>query len=215
MSMETTAKVQMLQISSVKRVHSKAILILSNGTSVCMPRIMLRERPYRSGMPFDPQSFEVFLRERSYSFAIEKSIALLASRARTEKEIEDYLRLNAYPEITIARVMSRLLDAGYLNDSDFAAAWAQSRNSKNLGGKRIRMELRNKGVAQEDIEAAMASLDESDVFSSAVRAAEKAARGKQFTSPADRQKIIAALARRGYDFTLAKQALQHIIDRSE
>ena len=180
-----------------------------------MPRAMLRERPYRSGMPFDHASFDSFLRERSYSFAIDKAVGLLASRSRTEKEIADYLQKNAYPETTIARVMARLQDSGYLNDSDFAANWTTSRSAKGLGTRRIRMELRQKGIDQETIDAALAELDDSDILASAVQAARKAMRGKNLSSASDRQKIIAALARRGFDFSISKQALQHIIDQSE
>ncbi len=180
-----------------------------------MPRAMLRERPYRSGMPFDRTSFDLFLRERSYSFAIEKAVGLLAARSRTEKEIEAYLRRNAYPETTVARVMARLYESGYLNDSTFAANWTASRNAKGLGERRIRMELRQKGVASSTIDAALSNLDDSAVLASAIKAAEKASRGRNLSSPADRQKTIAALARRGFDFSTVKQALQHVINQSE
>lgn len=172
-----------------------------------MPRAMLRERPYRGGMPFDRASFDAFLRERAYPFAMDKAIALLASRARTEKEIVDALRRNAYPEEAIARVMARLLEANYLSDADFASHWAASRANKGMGFRRIRMELRQKGVAQEEIDKALSAIDEDDMMSGAIKTAVKAARGKDLSSPLDRQKILAALVRRGYAFSTAKQAL--------
>jgi len=202
-----------LIISSVKRVQGRATLTLSNGETVSMPRAMLRERPYRSGMPFDKTAFDAFMQERSYHFAMDKAIALLASRARTEKEIVGALRKNAYPEQTIARVMARLLEAGYLNDADFAQHWAVSRANKGMGTRRIRMELRQKGVSQEEIDAALSSVDEDDMMTAAIKIAEKSARGKDLSSPSDRQKIMAALARRGYDFSVARQALIHITNQ--
>ena len=72
-----------LTISSVKRVHGRACLILSSGETLAMPRAMLKERPYRGGMPFDRAQFHAFLLERSYPFALDKAVSLLASRART------------------------------------------------------------------------------------------------------------------------------------
>ena len=141
---------------------------------------------------------------------MDKAISLLASRARTEKEVVDALSRNAYPEETIARVMARLLEAGYLNDADFAEHWVASRANKGMGARRIRMELRQKGVSQEEIDEALCSIDEDEMRSGAVKVAEKAARGKDLSSPADRQKIMAALARRGYDFATAKQAIQSL-----
>jgi len=202
---------QKLTLSSVKRVHGRADLILSNGEVLSMPRIMLKERPYRSGMPFDRHLFDTFIRERSYSFGLEKAIALLASRARTEKEIVDSLRKNAYPEAAIARVMARLHEAGYIDDADFAEQWTAARISKGLGTRRIRMELFRKGVSQEDIDETLSSIDEQDIMASALKSAQKAARGKDLSLPAERQKVIASLARRGFDYSLARAALDELM----
>lgn len=203
---------QKILIVSVKRVHGRATLTLSNGESIAMPRAMLRERPYKSGMLFERQAFDTFIRERSYPFALEKAITQLAARARTEKEIVDSLRKNAYPEETIAKVMSRLHEAGYINDADFATQWTVSRASKGLGMRRIRMELRLKGVNQQEIDHALSELDDDELLQSAYKAAQKFARGKDISSPGDRQKILAALARRGFDFSLARQVLQMLME---
>ncbi|MBP3522907.1 MAG: regulatory protein RecX [Clostridia bacterium] len=201
-----------LTISSVKRVHGRASLILSSGETLPMPRAMLKERPYRGGMPFDRAQFHAFLLERSYPFALDKAVSLLASRARTEKEIVSALRQNAYPEQTIARVMARLHDEGYINDAAFAGQWASARTAKGMGARRIRQELRLKGVSQSDIDEALNSVDEEETMDAAVQAAEKASRGRNPSDPADRQKIIAALVRRGYDFSTAKTALQRLMN---
>jgi len=201
-----------VRIASVKRVHGRAILTLSTGETLPMPRAMLRERPYKSGMLFDRQAFDCFIRDRSYPFALEKAITQLASRSRTESEIVDCLRKNAYPETTIAKVMAWLLEAGYINDADFAVRWTSARAAKGLGSHRIRMELRKKGVNQEEIDQAISNVNDDDLMSGALKAAQKAARGKDLSSPVDRQKVLAALARRGYDFSLARQALKTLMD---
>jgi len=197
-----------IRISSVRREHGKATLTLSNGEIRVMPRALLKERPYKGGMPFDDESFSLLIKERSYPFAMDKAISLLSMRARTEKEIVDALRRNVYPEETIARVMQRLHEAGYINDSDFAAQFSASRTSRGMGTMRIRMELRKKGVDHETIEETLSFLDRDDILSSAIRMAKKAAQGKDMNDRADRQKILSALARRGYDFQTARQALE-------
>ncbi len=201
-----------LKIVSVRREHGKAILTLSSGEVRPMPRAMLKERPYKSGMPFDEQSFAVFLKERSYPFAMEKAVALLSMRARTEKEIVDALRKNVYPEETIARVMQRLHEAGYINDGNFSAQFSASRLSRGMGTMRIRMELRKKGVNAETIDETIAAFDPDDVLAGAVKMARKAAQGKDLDDRADRQKILAALARRGYDYQTARQAIDALND---
>jgi len=171
---------------------------------------MLKECPYKSGMPFEPDKHRNLMENRSYHFAMEKAAACLASRARTEKELVDALRKNAYPEHAIAKVMAYLTEAGYMNDMAFAQQWASSRVHKGLGSRRIRQELRQKGISQADIDEAVSDLDEEELLSAAIKIAEKAAKGKDLASPSDRQKVLAALARRGYDYSLARQVLEHI-----
>lgn len=201
-----------LLLTSVKRVHSQAILTLSNGETLKMPRALLKERPYRAGVPFDRAGFDAFMQARSYPFAMEKAVALLATRARTEQEIATALRQNAYPEEAIARVMARLLEAGYLSDSAFAEQWASSRAAKGLGARRIRMELRQKGIESDEIDHALSHMDDTLLREGAWKAAQKAARGKDLSLPAERQKVLAALARRGFDYSLAKACLQRLLE---
>ena len=210
-----TQQTASLTVAHVKRIHGKAQLTLSNGETLIMPRALLRERPYRGGMPFDRAAHDALITTRPYPFALEKAISLLAARARTEREIVTALRENAYSEETIARVMARLHEAGYIDDADFADQWAASRASKGMGSRRIRMELRQKGVESEAIDRALSSMDEDALFDGALQAARKTARGKNLSLPADRQKVLAALARRGFDFALARRALQAVIDETD
>ena len=202
-----------LSIKSVRRVHSRAVLTLSNGETRVMPRALLRERPYRGGVPFDEAAFEALLRERSYPFALERAVSLLAVRARTERELRDALHQCAYSEVVIDRVIARMNEAGYIDDADFASQWAASRTGKGLGTRRIAMELRQKGVDAEQIEQALGQIDEEERTESALRAAQKAARGRELSSPADRQKVFAALMRRGYDSASAKKAIAALRDQ--
>lgn len=200
---------------SVRRVHSRAMLTLSSGETLVMPRAMLKERPYRGGMPFDRASHEAFLRDRAYPFAMEKAVALLAMRARTERELRESLRLAAYPEPVIERVIERMNEAGYIDDTDFAKNWAASLASKGLGARRIGMELRQKGVGQETIEATLSEIDEDDLWEGALQSARKASRGKDLSSPSDKQKIAAALLRRGYDYATARRAIAALLEEEE
>lgn len=199
-------------IKSVKRNQGKAEILLSTGELIVMPRGMLKERPYQSGMPFDAAQHDHFIATRSYAFALDKAISLLAVRARTEREITDALRKCAYLEPVIARVMARLLEAGYINDADFAEHWAASRVNKGMGTIRIRMELRQKGVPSSEIDDAVAGMDYNIVIAGAKKAAQKAARGRDLSDRKEQQKVLAALSRRGFDFQTAKRALQMLLD---
>ncbi len=199
-----------LTLASVRRDHGRALLTLSTGETIAMPRAMLRERPYRGGAPFDRAAFDAFMEKRAPAFALERAVSLLSVRERTEGELRAALERSAYPDFAVDRALSRLAEAGYLNDADFAARFASSRSARGLGERRIRMELRRRGVASEEIDGAMDALDGDARRDAALLAARKAARGRDLESPDDRRKLLAALARRGFDYTLAKEALARI-----
>ncbi len=195
----------------IDRQGGKAVLTLSTGETLCMPRAMLKERPYRAGAPFDRSAFDDFMRERAYPFAMQKAVALLSVRSRSAREIRCALLSCAYPEETIARVLSRLEDAGYIDDMDFAAQYASSRAERGLGPRRVAMELRQKGLGDSEIRDAMAAFDEDAQLESALLAAKKASRGRDLTNRSDRQKVLGALSRRGFSVGVARRALELLL----
>lgn len=204
-----------VMLVGVKREKGRALLTLSTGETLAMPRAMLKERPYRGGVPFDRASFDAFLQNRSYPFAMERAASLLAVRARSKKELRDALSLCAYPENTVARVLDALEEARYLSDEDFASQWAASRQAKGLGARRIRQELRRKGIDDDAFAEASDILNEESQLQAALVCARKAARGKDLNDPNDQRKLLASLARHGFDFSLAKQALASLLSEEE
>ena len=73
---------------------------------------------------------------------------LLSRRALTERELRTKLGAAgyAYPEIrdTVAECRRR----GFVNDEQFAADYAEILASRGLGGRRIRLALRQRGIPQ-------------------------------------------------------------------
>lgn len=146
---------------------------------------------------------------------MEKAVALLAMRPRTQQEIADALRKNAYPARTIARVMARLDEVGYINDTNFAEQWATSRTGKGMGARRIRMELRCKGVDGDAIDEALSSIDEDEMLSGALKRREKLHPARIFPIQRTGKRFSPALARRGYGYSEAKQALDMLKEESD
>ena len=51
-----------------------------------------------------------------------------------------------------------------------------------------------------------------DRMDGALKAGQRAARGRDLTQSAERQKVIAALARRGYDYAIARAVLEQLME---
>src|SRR3989338_10427961 len=85
---------------------------------------------------------------------------LLKFRASSEKEIRDRLKQKGFPPEIISQTVEYLYRLKYLNDREFAAAWTNSRLNKPLGVRRIRLELKQKGVSEDIIAEAWDSVRE-------------------------------------------------------
>jgi len=88
--------------------------------------------------------------------AKEKAFRLLAVRARSKKELVDRLARESYCSEIIDNVIKDLGRIGLIDDAEFAASFARHRMAtKPVGEKRLRLELRRKGVAEADIDRAV------------------------------------------------------------
>jgi len=77
---------------------------------------------------------------------------LLKFRLRSADELAKRLKHKKFPEETTKRVISFLKEKRFIDDTLFAKAWLDSRLKKSLGLRRIRQELKLKGVDKEIVE---------------------------------------------------------------
>jgi regulatory protein len=132
-----------------------------------------------------------------------KALDLISRRLRSEREIRDYGFRKQWSKENIERVIGRLYEHGYLDDTKFAAAYLRSLAANRSDSKRqVQLALRKKGIKPEIIEKA---LNESEEYS------ESAALQKLIAKKANRyddeKKFIAYLAKRGFQYEDIKQAL--------
>jgi regulatory protein len=87
-------------------------------------------------------------------------IRLLEVRPRTRAELDTALRRRGVDDDVITEVLDRYSDVGMIDDEAFARAWVTSRHhSKGLARRALAGELRRKGVADDDLGAALDELD--------------------------------------------------------
>ncbi|MBO5534719.1 MAG: regulatory protein RecX [Clostridia bacterium] len=189
-----------LTILSISRRAGMNTLSLSDGSELSLPHSLFLKCPWRTGSAISPDAFHAWVAENEYSSALERAGHSLSAKNRSEKEMKETLLRAGYSELCTLRVIDRLRKLGYLDDSVYASSFARQRSSLGYGENRIRQELRMKGIPEEEVQAAIGELS-GDVQNERIRkAAEKAARGKDLSSFKDRQRVKAALARRGFDF---------------
>src|ERR1700742_1734755 len=83
-------------------------------------------------------------------------LRLLTLAPRTRAQLADALRKKDIPDDAAEAVLSRFEDVGLIDDAAFARAWVESRHhSRGLAGRALSAELKQRGVAPDEIKAAI------------------------------------------------------------
>jgi len=90
------------------------------------------------------------------------AVRALGRQMRSEAELRRLMTTRAEPgergEAAVRSVIARLKEHGYLNDQSFAETYARLRQeNEKLGARRIRQDLRQKGIRSEVVEEAVAA----------------------------------------------------------
>jgi regulatory protein len=95
---------------------------------------------------------------------------LLANRARTRSQLAAALaRRGVEPEIA-AEVLDGLGAAGLVDDAAFSTAWVQERQARRgLSRTALAVELRHRGVAEEDLQTAVSAVTDDAELAAARR----------------------------------------------
>ncbi len=179
---------------------------LSDGTEQTVDRQTFDESPYRVGEEITEAQWEQLLALSQYNRARERALYLLGLRDYACRELEQKLLTEANPEIA-ASVVARLVEVGLLDDSRYAARMARHMSEyKQYPRRRILQELSRKGVAPAVAQAAVEEIDGTD-FQQVLALLEKKYYNKLNTLD-ERQRVVAALARRGFPYSAIRQAME-------
>jgi regulatory protein len=144
------------------------------------------------------------------SQALDQAVRLLARRPYSSAEIRRHLESKQVASPIVEEVLTRLERLEYVDDRAFAQYWIENREQFGPRGPRaLRYELRQKGVADDVIQAA---LDELDTHDSAYRAARAQARRWRGLSQQDfRNRLGSFLARRGFEYDIVREVANQLI----
>lgn len=143
--------------------------------------------------------------ESEKNTAFDKALTHLSATRKTEKQIREYLTGKGYLSAVIEYAIEKLRSYNFLNDGEYAEAYVESA-AKRKGGRLIRMELRGKGVSDEEIDAALSAQEEGAEERAAKEILSKYMRGKTCDT-ATLQKAYRYLLGKGFDYDAAKAAL--------
>jgi regulatory protein len=146
--------------------------------------------------------------------AREICLRLLAAAPRTRAQLASALRRRRVPDEVAEAVLGRLADVRLIDDSAFARAWVETRHhGRGLARRALSAELRQRGVAAEEVRAAVGSLRDQDELAAARRLVARrveASRGRPL--PTRVRHLVGMLARKGYPAGLAYQVVREALE---
>jgi regulatory protein len=167
----------------------------------------------KKGMEVTADQLRAVWRDEECYKARDKAAHYLSFRARSQKEMADYLAGKGYDEEVVANTIEWLLTYGYLNDEQFARQWVESRmRSKPRGKAMLRWELKQKGIGRDEVEEALTEFVDEDVEIEAAMNLLKKKIGRKsidFTMD-ERKKLAQFLARRGFPSSIIYESIRRL-----
>jgi regulatory protein len=142
-------------------------------------------------------------------------LRLLSAAPRTQAQLAAALRRRGVPDDAAATVLERFAEVNLIDDVLFARAWVESRHhGRGLAGRALGAELRQRGVATDDIETALRQLDPEQELATARELVERRLPGTGgMPVPARMRRLTGVLARKGYPPGLAYRIVREALEQ--
>ncbi len=170
-----------------------------------MKLVTVMQYRLKAGMEVTEDMLSEVQLESEKETALDKALFHITAAMKTEREIRDFLRRKGYLDGVCDYVVDKLKEYNFLDDKAYACAYAESMSMKK-GVRLIAMELKQKGISDEAIGAAISEISCED--EAAKNALEKYLRGKDVSDRNVIRKAYAHLLSKGFGYDVARRALE-------
>ena len=192
-----------------KKSKSQVDLYLDGILSLTLTSSVVDHSNIHSGQTITPTDVESLRQADGIQRAFDRSIQYLSYRPRSTSEIKRKLEQLKFDSATIEKVITRLSNSGYINDTTFTSFWKENRQSFSpRSSARLAQELRQKGI---DLDIIAESISDVDDEETAYEAAAKKARAlvtKPF--PEFQKKLRSLLLYRGFNYQVIEITIKKL-----
>lgn len=165
------------------------------------------------GQTVSPETLSEIQLESEKNTALDKALTHVSATRKTEKQVRDFLSGKGYLPAVVDYAIEKMKGYNFLNDGEYAEAYIESAGKKK-GSRLIKMELKSKGVSDEEIDGALSAVDSETQIEAAKAVLQKYMRGKT----ADRETLHKAyryLMGKGFEYETARVALASLGELDE
>lgn len=183
----------------------KCKVLLEEGFAFVLYRGEAERFQLREGADLSQERYRQIESEILDKRARERCFALLKTRDRTGRQLEDKLKEDGYPQAVIQRTMDFLRTKGYFDDQSYARRYVELGASRK-SPRQMAWELERRGVDRDQIRQALTEAAPSEEETIRALARKKAADYDRLTGQ-ELYKLYAYLARRGFSYEAIRRAL--------
>lgn len=167
----------------------------------------------RVGQTVNVNELQALARAEELRRARDSALHFLGYRDRSRQEVRRRLAQKGYDPELVEETLQALDRSGLVNDAEFSRSWVRARTgSRPMGPNRIAAELRQKGVERELIDEALAPVDpEAELGLALAVGRRKVEQLRREDIRTARQKLGAALMRRGFSWEVCSKALDILL----
>jgi len=203
-----------------KKDSANVIIEFDNGEPLFLSVEIFMKSGLRKNDEISEDRFLFLVRENRIFHIKQRAFRYLGRRLHSKSELKVKLLQKGYESELIGEVLTELENKDYLDDAEFAKAFAGEKiKSKQWGEKKLRAELIKKGINSDIISNALKNVISDEVnFNNASKAAEKkyiSLKNKNLEVANIRNKLFAFLNSRGFDYDIIKKVCENIMDKSQ
>jgi regulatory protein len=139
--------------------------------------------------------------ESDYKKCRRYALYLLNRRAYTAHKLKEKLKEKEYSRDSREKVAQECIDQGCLNDRLWAESFVRVQIAKKYGRTVIAQKLRMKGIEGDLIQEVLEKYLHEDSSQCIQELLETRYRNRDLEDPREKQKVIASLLRRGFDYS--------------
>lgn len=167
----------------------------------------------KTDQTIDEKEFERVKQENDEKVAFDLAVGYIERYVVSAKGIKDYLKKKGFSAKIIAKTVEKLEEYNLVDDEKFAKNYFDALSSKN-GKNNIARKLKQKGISSEIIDELLENVQDDDQIETATALAVKFVKNRD-NSTKTKQKCIAHLIYKGYDYSVAQQATNSALETIE
>jgi regulatory protein len=165
----------------------------------------------KEGMDVDAELLMEASKKSSYKKALNYTLNILSKSSKTKQELIKKMTEKEYNEDTIAAVIAKVNDLGYINDKQYIEDFIRNKadTSQGLNKRTLQNKMIQKGLDKELIQQ---SLENStiDEYQNAVQVAEKKLRNLKGNEREKKSKLYAYLINKGFDYEVCSKVINNV-----